>query len=68
MLRATELQKRGQSCIAVLGLTAADVNVPRTFLRERLRRVLAKFLCKIAEAFLIPSWISTVGDPKEDGL
>ncbi len=54
ILRATELQRRGQRCIAVLDLTAAYDSVPRRFLKERMRRTLPKSLCEMAEEFLVP--------------
>ncbi len=64
ILRATELQHRGQQCIAVLDLTAAYETVPRKHLVDRVRNVLPQSLPNMVEAFLTPSWINTVGDAK----
>ncbi len=63
ILRATELQHRGQNCIAVLDLSAAYDTVPRDFLIQRMRSVLPPVVCRMAEALLRPSWISTIRDP-----
>ncbi len=45
----------------MLDLTVAYDSVPRRFQRERMRRVLPKSLGEIVEAFLVPSWICTIG-------
>ncbi len=65
ILRATELQHRGQRSIAVLDLTAAYDSVPRIHIRERVRKFLPKTLSDMIEAFLAPAWISTLGDTQE---
>ncbi len=51
ILRATELQNIGQSCIAALDLTAAYDSVPRGPLIQRMREVLQKNLCDMIEVF-----------------
>ncbi len=65
VLRATELQHKGQRSIAVLDLTAAYDSVPRIHIRERVRKFLPRTLSDMFEAFLAPAWISTLGDTKE---
>ncbi len=57
ILRATELQRRRQRCIAVLDLSAAYDTVPRELLIKRMRMCLPHAVSSVAEAFLVPSWI-----------
>ncbi len=51
ILRAAELQNRGQGCIAALDLTAAYDSVPRGPLTQLMRKVLPKSLCDMIEVF-----------------
>ncbi len=51
ILRAAELQHRGQKCISVLNLTAAYDTVPRKHLLSRMRASLPRGLCNMAQAF-----------------
>ncbi len=64
-LRATELQNRGQKCVAVLNLSVAYETVPRGFLIQHMRSVLLPSICGMAEAPLGPSCISTIGDSEK---
>ncbi len=66
ILRATELQLRGQTCIALLDLKSAYDTVPRRHLCNRLRKILRAPTYSMVEACMVPSWISTIGDPEKN--